>query len=504
MAPRLPRYLEATAFSNAVQNALLKDPHNRWALENMIFDDTIEAPDLNPSSTMTADESTANRLIRTASLEKPFMTEFQRASIPEGAKIGGRSSEIEYGLLPTAWEIHDTDVYSESRFNLKYISTAPSPQRMAVVLRANSPIPDMCGVYYYEVSISKDFQTLPRFAIGLATKEARMRRLPGNEESSWSYQNEDGLKVGGGNAVKYGPKYGCGDTIGCGFDRRNGAIFFTKNGRFLGHAFRDLECVQYYPTIGLTPSASIYTNFGQYRFQYDITSYAGAEKELVLRKLQTVDQLKHPNCVLLHFIHEYFEEAGYTKSAAAMNAEYKRCVSPGGNDRSNNYSREESSLHQLSAELRTKLMDGKIAEALSNFNSYLDFHADFPEVEFELRCQEFLEACKNRENLLPAVKLGRKLRADYGESAEHNSSLHALFKCLGSGLTDEEREKYYGPDRIVSLCLRANHALRELKGYCGETNLEMLLTRTKRRLESPETFRKTPDATFIKFTDDLL
>jgi hypothetical protein len=44
--------------------------------------------------------------------------------------------------------------------------------------------------------------------------------MPGWDTESWGYHGDDGKKFGDndGQGWQYGPTYGNGDTVGCGFD----------------------------------------------------------------------------------------------------------------------------------------------------------------------------------------------------------------------------------------------------------------------------------------------
>ena len=66
-----------------------------------------------------------------------------------------------------------------------------------------------------------------------------------------------------GDWTAYGPTYGTGDVVGCGLVR--GRLFFTKNGHFLGVAFKDVFGVLY-PCVELYPFSSVVANFGQTPF----------------------------------------------------------------------------------------------------------------------------------------------------------------------------------------------------------------------------------------------
>ena len=74
-------------------------------------------------------------------------------------------------------------------------------------------------------------------SVGLATSSFPLvGKQPGWDRRSYGYHGDDGAVfhgsgVGGKN---YGPTFGVGDVVGCGLDYRDGSVFFTKNGRFLG------------------------------------------------------------------------------------------------------------------------------------------------------------------------------------------------------------------------------------------------------------------------------
>ena len=75
-----------------------------------------------------------------------------------------------------------------------------------------------------------------------------------------------GKKWNNGRAQAYGPTFGKGDVAGCGFYKGN--VFFTKNGKFLGVAFRDVPR-GLYPTM-VADNCTTHANFGQAEFRYDL------------------------------------------------------------------------------------------------------------------------------------------------------------------------------------------------------------------------------------------
>jgi hypothetical protein len=62
--------------------------------------------------------------------------------------------------------------------------------------------------------------------------------------TSFGYHGDDGHKfspfVPSSTGLAFGPTYDVGDTVGCGYDPKIGAIFYTLNGDFIGKNFHTL------------------------------------------------------------------------------------------------------------------------------------------------------------------------------------------------------------------------------------------------------------------------
>ena len=121
--------------------------------------------------------------------------------------------------------------------------------------------------------------------------------MPGWEEHSWGYHGDDGhLFSGPGTSKPYGPKFGTGDIIGCGFDFRTMSSFYTKNGVYLGIAFENVTGRSIFPFVGFkTPGERLRANFGQHDFKFDIAQYYKDEKRLTLNKVLLHRHSSNPN-----------------------------------------------------------------------------------------------------------------------------------------------------------------------------------------------------------------
>ena len=61
------------------------------------------------------------------------------------------------------------------------------------------------------------------------------KKKKGWKQNSWGYHGDNGNAYNEkGYGTEYGPTYGDGDIIGCGYNALNKSIFFTKNGENLG------------------------------------------------------------------------------------------------------------------------------------------------------------------------------------------------------------------------------------------------------------------------------
>ncbi|KAK9760457.1 hypothetical protein K7432_015485, partial [Basidiobolus ranarum] len=189
-------------------------------------------------------------------------------------------NQIDLPQLPTSWNGKDKCALLElstDGIKVNYIGTGKSDNDAAAV-RANHPMPPQCGLFYFEVDIISKGRD-GYIGIGFSAHGVSLSRLPGWDPSSWGYHGDDGHSFCcSGTGKPYGPMYTTGDVIGCCVNFRDGSAFYTKNGVFLGIAFRDLKGALY-PSVGFrTPGEQVEVNFGQRRFKFDIEHYMKEEK----------------------------------------------------------------------------------------------------------------------------------------------------------------------------------------------------------------------------------
>ncbi|CAG8628083.1 16210_t:CDS:2 [Funneliformis caledonium] len=170
---------------------------------------------------------------------------------------------------PTAWNTNDERNLirlMSDRLIVNY--TGLGGVENCAAIRTNYPIPEQCGLFYFEVDII-DRGENGVVGIGFCTQSANLNKLPGWEDSSWGYYGDDGKKFfNDAIGESYGPKFMNGDSIGCCLNFRNNPVFYTRNGVNIGIVFRGFKKALY-PCIGMmSPGGSIRAKFGYRKFKY--------------------------------------------------------------------------------------------------------------------------------------------------------------------------------------------------------------------------------------------
>ncbi|KAI9278097.1 concanavalin A-like lectin/glucanase domain-containing protein [Sporodiniella umbellata] len=226
--------------------------------------------------------------------------------------------------LPTMWSTtskgDNIDLDSES---LQLIYQGPQKEETeASSIKANYCMKKQCGIYYFEIKvISKGMDG--HIGIGFCMLMNSLDRLPGWEENSWGYHGNSGkISSGPGTEKEYGPHFSTGDVIGCGIDFRDMTAFYTKNGTYLGTAFRDIRDTEIYPFVGFkTRGEKIRTNFGATPFKFDIQQHILDEKRALISHIAShplpIDKAATKN-VVDRLVLNYLRHHGYSQSANSL------------------------------------------------------------------------------------------------------------------------------------------------------------------------------------------
>ena len=132
-------------------------------------------------------------------------------------------------------------------------------------------------IFYFEVLIKDDGKESDML-IGIGEKDITEKCLSlGSTSRSYGYHSK-GKSHSNKKTNKYGENYSKGDIVGCGIDLENKSIFFTKNGKFLDYAFKDVNFEIgkgfLYPSVCMhTLNSEIVINFGKDNFKFDVKGY---------------------------------------------------------------------------------------------------------------------------------------------------------------------------------------------------------------------------------------
>lgn len=162
-------------------------------------------------------------------------------------------------------------------------------------IQTSLPVPRQSFIYYFEMTV-QDKGDKGRITLGFTVKDSKLSCQPGSEPNTYGYNGDDGRKYShAGNNLRqnsgteYGPTYSTGDTVGAGLNRETQEIFFTKNGKLLGIAFRNVPPLTFYPTIGMhSRSESVTINLGASTFAFDIQSQIDKGRRQQQQEVQSV------------------------------------------------------------------------------------------------------------------------------------------------------------------------------------------------------------------------
>ncbi|KAG8158624.1 hypothetical protein KVR01_011746 [Diaporthe batatas] len=271
----------------------------------------------------------------------------------------------------------------------------------ARAIRADQPMPVRCGLYYYEVTILGRKHNDTLIGVGFSSKSASLNRAPGWEPESWGYHGDDGHCFQAQNAGKqYGPTFGYGDVIGCGVNFRTGTAFFTKNGHYLGIAFREVKG-KLYPSVGLKKTGEhIRVNFGQTPFLFDIDSVMKKEIRQLEKEIEQADTTKlapplSETELIQQLVLQFLQHDGYVDTARAFAQEIQSekqalCLDPNEEIPGIDIKDDEDANNRQS--IRRAILEGDIDKALDRTKaSYPQVLEVNEHVHFRLRCRKFIE-----------------------------------------------------------------------------------------------------------------
>ena len=125
---------------------------------------------------------------------------------------------------------------------------------------------------------------------------------------------------------KYGETFAKGDIIGCGADFINKSIFYTKNGKFLDYAFKDVNFELnkgfFYPSICMhSLNIEIKLNFGNENFKFDINNYY---ENILIKKYNALQNFTPKYDDMDYLVKEYLFHEGYMNTFKSMIKKLKK------------------------------------------------------------------------------------------------------------------------------------------------------------------------------------
>ncbi|KAL5334836.1 hypothetical protein BJX70DRAFT_391080 [Aspergillus crustosus] len=383
--------------------------------------------------------------------------------------------------LPSRWS--DADRYPglelpNEGWEVRYTGPANKQDHEAAAVRADHPMPPQCGIYYFEITIhSKPKEGM--IGIGFSSSKASVERLPGWEQESWAYHGDDGKAFFGesqGQGRQYGPTFGVADTVGCGVNFSTGCAFFTKNGVFLGNAFRELRNFKVYPSVGMKkqPPVHLSVNFGQQPFMFDIDGMVKKEKATIHSEIRqtSIANIQPPldeTTFLQELVAQFLAHDGYVETARAFAEEVaaeSAALENGRQAQLKKYEVEEDIEAINRQKIRAAILEGDIDKALKYTNTYYsNVLEQLPHIHFKLRCRKFLEMMRRSTELSSSTKKGKATNgfsdsAVFEEEMELDDQLHERDGWEADGMDLEESETASRSNQLLNEAVQYGQQLR--------------------------------------------
>ncbi|KAK4151441.1 hypothetical protein C8A00DRAFT_35928 [Chaetomidium leptoderma] len=321
--------------------------------------------------------------------------------------------------LPSRWNRDDKEAALEvlgDGYEVRHAGK-PSSDHEASAIRADHYMSPSCGVYYFEITVlnkRNDKIKTPPIAIGFASKEASISRAPGWEPDSWGYHGDDGHSFASQNVGKpYAEIFGVGDTVGCLVNFRLNHALFTKNGRELPIAFKDIPFKdvkgKLYPIVGLKKKEDhIMANFGQRPFIFDIDGYMKRQQSIVEDKIRLADTSQlvpglSETDLIQQLVLQFLQHDGYVETARAFAEELEAEKSALRLDPQEPVKgidiRDDEDAHNRQR-IRRAVLEGDIDRAMKYTDAYYPtVLRDNEQVYFRLRCRKFIEMIRKEAEL---------------------------------------------------------------------------------------------------------
>ncbi|KAK0745309.1 hypothetical protein B0T21DRAFT_100723 [Apiosordaria backusii] len=385
----------------------------------------------------------------------------------------------EFSPLPSRWNKDDREAaldLSGDGYEVTFTGRMGGDHEASAV-RTDHHINPACGVYYFEITVlnkkKSSSDEMTPIAIGFSSPAAALNRAPGWEPESWGYHGDDGHCYASQNVGKsYGPKFGPRDTIGCLMNFRLGQVSFTKNGKELKVAFRDinfkdLNGEKLFPMVGMKkPGDHIWANFGQQPFMFDIDNYMRKQQKMVEDDIRFFDtRILAPVSeteLIQQLVLQFLQHDGYVETARAFAEEVhveKSALRLGCNEPVESVNIKDDEDANNRQKIRRAILEGDIDRAMRYTEEcYPNVLKENEQVYFRLRCRKFIEMIRKE------AEMNMKLEA-------RNKILEEQRRKQGSGDNDEEMPDEWDDEREFYI-LRLGKLSEEALEYGQELRAE--------------------------------